>query len=277
MINLNGELVSPNLFHLNISNRGLNFGDALFETIRIKSGKPLFFESHYFRLMANMRICRMEIPQSFTPEFLMSEMTALIESHEKDCSNSRLKFLVYRDSSGLYTPDSNDIGYIISAQPIDSNSFKFESSFYKIDLFKDYFIPPGLLSTVKTNNRMVNILGGIYARENEFDNCLLLNTNKNIVEALNGNIFLVFDDTLKTPPSADGCINGIMRNQIIALAPKLGYKVEEVSISPFEIQRADEIFITNIILGVRPVTQYRKKIYQHIVSKVLVNGLNDII
>ena len=50
---------------------------------------------------------------------------------------------------------------------------------------------PGLLSTLKTNNKILNVLGSIYAKENQYDNCLLLNSNKSIVEALNGNLFLV--------------------------------------------------------------------------------------
>ena len=81
----------------------------------------------------------------------------------------------------------------------------------------------------------------IYANENDFDNCLVLNTNKSVIEALNGNLFLVKGDTIKTPPLEDGCLKGVMRKQILELLAKdVNLVVEEASISPFELQKADE-------------------------------------
>ena len=67
MINNNGHLISSDQAKVAISNRGLAYGDALFETIKTLNGKILFWEDHYFRLMASMRILRMEIPMEFTP------------------------------------------------------------------------------------------------------------------------------------------------------------------------------------------------------------------
>ncbi len=70
-----------------------------------------------------------------------------------------------------------------------------------------------LLSTLKTNNKVLNVVGSIYANENDLDNCLVLNNDKHVVEALNGNLFLLKDKVLKTPPLTDGCLKGIMRKQ----------------------------------------------------------------
>ncbi|MDA0356081.1 MAG: aminotransferase class IV [Bacteroidetes bacterium] len=274
MINLNGQLVPQEEAKVNVSNRAFNYADAVFETMRIRNGQPLFFESHYFRLMANMRICRMEIPNHFTPEHLLSEITALVNAQSSNCSNARIKMVVFRDAEGLYTPVSNEVGYCITVQPLAEQDYPLNLSSYTVDIYKDFLVPPGLLSTVKTSNRMVNILGGIYAKENDFDNCLLLNTQKNVIEALNGNVFLVFDKTIKTPALSEGCLNGIMRRQIIELAPKLGFRVEEVVVSPFDIQQADEMFISNIIQGVRPVTNFRKKQFGTVCAQTLIEALN---
>ena len=122
---------------------------------------------------------------------------------------------------------------------------------------------------------MVHITGSIFADENGLDNCLLLNDEKNVVEALQGNLFMLTGGKLTTPPVADGCLNGIMRKQVLALARKIeGLEVEEVPISPFDLQKADELFITNVIKGIQPITKYRKKEYVSVLAADLVKRLN---
>ena len=76
MINFNGTLLENNTI-LSTENRGYAYGDALFETIKVVHGKILFWEDHYFRLMASMRIMRMEIPMNFTMEYLEDAMQLL--------------------------------------------------------------------------------------------------------------------------------------------------------------------------------------------------------
>ena len=131
------------------------------------------------------------------------------------------------------------------------------------------------MSTIKSNNRLINVIGGIYASENGLQNCLLLNTDKHVVEALNSNIFLVKGQIVKTPPLTDGCIKGVMRKQIIEIIELIPeYTIEEASISPFELQKADELFLTNIISGIQPITNYRKKQFTIDFSKNLLAKLN---
>ena len=104
---------------------------------------------------------------------------------------------------------------------------------------------------------------------------MLLNTNKNVVEALNSNIFLVKGKHIKTPSLSDGCIKGIMRKQIIEIIKQIpGYVIEEASISPFELQQSDELFLTNVITGIQPITNYRKKQFSTSFSKNVLAKLN---
>ena len=104
---------------------------------------------------------------------------------------------------------------------------------------------------------------------------MVLNTNKQVIEALNGNIFLVKGKTIKTPPISSGCLKGVMRKQLIDIIKTMPeYELEEESISPFELQKADELFITNVIVGIQPVSNYRKKQFVNEVSKTLLQKLN---
>ncbi|WP_347374625.1 aminotransferase class IV [Aequorivita sp. Q41] len=275
MVNINGSLTENKKAALAIDNRGLNYGDAVFETIRFSGGKIYFWEDHYFRLMASMRILRMEIPMNFTMEFLEAEINKTISSTGAKQGAYRIKLLVWRKTGGKYTPVTNDIEYIISFEKLNTPFYTIIETFYEVELFKDHYVPRGLLSTLKTNNRLINILGSIYATENEYQNCLLLNENKQVIEALNGNVFLVSGSTIKTPPLAEGCMNGILRKQLIAIVKELPeFSLEEASISPFELQKADELFITNAVQGIIPITKYRKKEFDTIVSNSLLPKLN---
>lgn len=275
MININGNLVTEEEASISISNRGFAYGDAVFETLRVINGKIMFWETHYFRLMSSMRIMRMEIPHSFSPEFLESEIQSIVGERGLSDSPARVRFTVFRKDGGFYSPATNEIGYIITAKQLDNPFYLLGEDFYEVELFKDHFVNSGLLSTLKTNNKAINVLGSIFAKENDYHNCLLLNENKSVVEALNGNIFLVNGDIIKTPPLSDGCLKGVLRSKIIEIVKKLPeYKLQEESISPFELQKADEMFITNVIIGIRPVSKYRKKEYQATVAGKLLSRLN---
>ncbi len=275
MININGTIFEDSKAKLSINNRGFAYGDAVFETIKVNNNKPVFWEAHYFRLMASMRILRMEIPMNFTPEFLETQIQDLVSSMPSKSISNRVKLTVFRNTGGYYTPNSNDVSYIITVSELESDLYQISDDHYEIELFKDYLVSPNLLSTLKTNNKAVNVVGSIFAKENNYHNCLLLNTNKSIIEALNGNVFLVQGNSIKTPPLADGCLKGIVREQLIEIITKSpDYDLIEASVSPFELQKADEIFITNVIQGIVPVTKFRKKVYTSVTSKALLKMLN---
>jgi len=275
MINLNGNLIHKSEGFISEENRGLHYGDAVFETIRVSNGKLYFWEDHYFRLMASMRILRMEIPMNFSMEYLEKEVLKTIEASNERSNNYRVKIFVNRKIGGKYTPKTNDIDYFISFEKIDSEFYIVNDSFYEVEIFKDFYIPSSLLSTIKTSSKIINVLGSIFAAENNYDNCLLLNEKKQVVEALNGNIFLVKGTTLITPPLEDGCLRGILRKQLMSIClDSEEYKLEEASISPFDLQKADELFITNVITGIQPVKKFRKKEFSSVVAKVLLQKLN---
>ncbi|NCP60112.1 MAG: aminotransferase class IV [Flavobacteriales bacterium] len=274
MINFNGNILEEKNL-LSIDNRGFNYGDALFETIKVSLGKVLFWEDHYFRLMASMRIMRMEIPMDFTMQYLENQIQELLKSNHQQHLSSRVKFTVFRNEGGLYLPTTNHISFLITSKTMDEDFYLLRVKPYEVDLFKDFYISPSLLSTLKTNNKAINVVGSIYAQENNLQNCLLLNTEKMVVEALNGNLFVVKDHVIKTPPLTDGCLKGIMRKQVMEVVRELpDYQLIEASVSPFELQKADELWITNVITGIQPISKYRKKTYVNNQAKRVLPLLN---
>lgn len=260
MVNCNGN-IQENSAILIDSNRGFLFGDSVFETIKVLDNKVLFLEDHYFRLMASMRICRMEIPMNFTMEYFESQILNLIATFS-DSNSYRVRFSVYRDSDGFYLPKSRNVQFIVAASALNSDLYAIGKESYEVELYKDFYVSKQLLSTLKTNNKMLQITGSIFADENGYDNCLVLNDEKNVVEALQSNLFMKTGNIVVTPPVSDGCLNGIMRKQVLEILKKTeGIEVKEASVSPFDLQKADELFLTNVISGIQPITKYRKKEY----------------
>ena len=273
MVNFNGNIQENSSISIE-NNRGFLFGDSIFETIKVLDNKVLFLEDHYFRLMASMRICRMEIPMNFTMEYFEEQILKLIATFS-DSNSYRVRFSVYRDSDGFYLPKTRNVQFIVAASSLNSDLYAIGKESYEVELYKDFYVSKQLLSTLKTNNKMLQITGSIFADENGYDNCLVLNDEKNVVEALQSNLFMKTGNLVVTPPVSDGCLNGIMRKQILELLKKIeGIEVKEASISPFDLQKADELFLTNVISGIQPITKYRKKEYTAEFASDVIKRLN---
>lgn len=276
MINCNGTIVSQEE-NILTQNRAFLYADAVFETVKIVNSKILFLEDHYFRLMASMRVVRMEIPMNFTMEYLEEQILSVVNANGVSDS-ARARITVYRNDGGYYLPKNNTVSFLVHAIALGNTKYLFSSAPYEVDLYKDFYITKQLLSSIKTTNKMINITASIFADENGLDNCLLLNDSKNVVEAIQGNVFMLLGNKLVTPPVSEGCLNGIMRKQILQMAKKMeNIEVVEEIISPFDLQKADEIFITNVIKGIQPITKYRKKEYTVKLAEKLVENLNTLI
>ena len=276
MINFNG-LILPSSDNLLQNNRAFLYGDGVFETVKIVDDKILFLEDHYFRLMSAMRIVRMEIPMNFTMEYVEEQILRTAKENKIEDS-ARARMTVYRNAGGTYLPETNAVSYLIAISGIERQLYSIENQHYEIDLYKDFYVTKQLLSTIKSTNKIINITGSIFANENGLDNCLLLNDSKNVIEALQGNLFMLMGNKLVTPPLSEGCLNGIMRKQILALAKKMeNIEVVEEPISPFDLQKADELFITNVIKGIQPITKYRKKEYETAFANEVLNKLNALV
>lgn len=273
MVNFNGTIISESENQL-FNNRSFLYGDGVFETVKILDGKILFLEDHYFRLMSGMRIVRMEIPMDFTMEYFESQILSAASANGCLLSG-RARMTVYRNTGGYYLPKDATVSYLVAADVLENSHYMISKEEYEVDLYKDFYVSQQLLSTVKTTNRLINITGSIFAHENGLDNCLLLNDSKNVIEALQGNLFMVLNEKLVTPPVSDGCLNGVMRKQILEITRKTeSLEVVEQSISPFDLQKADALFITNVIKGIQPITRYRKKDFSIDFSERLLLKLN---
>ena len=269
MINYNGAIIEKSDLPSADIARATMYGDAVFETLKMQEGKLFFIEDHYFRLMAGMRILRMPIPMDFTPEFFIEQAERLAE--EVAIENGRLRIQVVRVADGKYTPsEDQSTVWWMELEELESIEYIHAEKGLTVDLFKDHYIQPGLLSTIKSSNSLPYVLGGVYARENNLDAVLMVNDNKMLVEANASNVFVLKGDVLRTAPLEDGALRGVFRKNLLNWGKEIGLQVKEESINPFDLQKADEIWLTNTITGVQWVEKYRKNTYKGDKAKELV-------
>ena len=237
MLNFDGKMIHGNDLKLSYQNRAFKYGDAIFDTMKFENNKLQFIEDHYFRIMSSLRMLRMKIPMNFTLEYYNDQIIKTVEANNLE--KARIRVSVFRKDGGLYGPKDNNISFLIEANTLE---IKNDIS-YEIDLFKDFHIPSGILSNIKTNNRLLNVLAAVFVDEFDLKNCILINESKNIVEAINANIFLVKGNNVLTPSLDQGCINGVVRKKIIeALNQNEKFNIHQTAISPFELLKADEVF-----------------------------------
>ena len=272
MVNINGQIYANDDAFISIFNTSLVSGDLIFENIIVTRNKVLFYEDHYFNLLSSMRILKIKIPMSFTPEFLEKQLLSLYAKSGFVDDNILMRILICNNVASKVNPTTVKY-YIYDVRQINYSTSNFEK--YTLDVFKDYFKNTGLLSNLTTNNQLIQRIGLRYCQENDFNDCVILNNSKTISESLNGNIFMVMNDKVLTPPLNDGSNNNVIRTKIIELINNdiEGFDVIEKSLSVFDIQKSDELFISNINFGIQPVRKFRKKVFTDEITSLIMNKL----
>ena len=207
---------------------------------------------------------------------LKSQIEELL-SKNKVTQGGRVRLSVFRSGEGLYAPEKDEKSYVIEAKPIDDNYYVLNETGLNIDIYNDVKMYRNNLSQIKTTNSIPNVLAGIYKKENNLDECILLNDAGRIAEAISSNIFLYKNNNLYTPSLDEGCMDGIMRKQILKSANDLNLNVFEGMLNGTMLLQADEMFLTNAIYGVQWVASYRQKRYFNNAAKTILNHLNTLV
>jgi branched-chain amino acid aminotransferase len=273
VINFNGEHISSDSPFMGSANRVFRYGDGIFESIRMFGGKTPFLKSHYQRLLEGTRLLHLEVPVFMNPDFIAKEITLLTG----DCQNARIRLVLFRKDGGLYTPLSNAVSYLIEFEPLAGESFEFPPVGLTLGICPFHLAAFHHLSAIKTCNRLQNIVAAIFAKENLYDDCLILTNEGQIAESSSSNIFCLRGKHLITPPLTSGCIAGTIRNFIIEMGGTLGFTIEEMPVRQDDLHGFDEVFLTNAIQGIRPVKQIGDISFDIDKSSVLLSALNEFV
>jgi branched-chain amino acid aminotransferase len=274
-INYNGFLYAEDEAIFTVKNRGFRYGDALFESIRVVNGKACFLEDHFIRLKKGMKVLKMRSANISFNELKDQIEKLILKNHIN--GGGRVRLTVFRSGEGLYTPEGEGKSYVIEAKPINDNLFVLNESGINIDVYNEIRRYRNALSQIKSTNNIPHVLAGIYKKENDLDDCIVLNDLGRIVEAVSSNIFLYKNHNLYTPSLEEGCMDGIMRKQILKVAGELNINVFEGMLNGSMLLQADEMFLTNAIRGIQWVGSYRQKRYYNKATKEILAHINKLV
>lgn len=276
-INLNGEYYLSNELSILHSNRAFRYGDSLFETIRVISGRPLFLPLHFSRLKHGMQILQYEPTPGFTFSLIAQQIEDLLHKNNIT-AGGRVRLTVFRKGEkSMYTPETNAKNYLIEAEPLQENFYQLNERGWYVDLYQEDTKKKSPFCAIKTGSSLFYVLAGLYKKQKQLDDVIILNENYRLCEALASNIFLYRNRTLYTPSQEELPVNGIMRSVIMEVARSNKISVVEGAFHPTSLLQADEVFLTNVIKGITWVAGYRQKRYYHHFASEMINWINELI
>ena len=268
-----GVLVSPDVPLLTSTNRAFRYGDGLFETIRFHKGAPLYWEAHYQRLLKGMAVLQMATGSFPSRQKVRDSIIDLVVKN-RIFADARVRLTVFRKGEGLYTPDKMQVSWLIEATNLGQTGYSFPEKGLKVEIYKDF---PKLFSPVspyKTVASLPYVMAGIYCKENNLDDCLVVNGQGKLIESFNSSLFWVKENVVYTPLVSTGCIDGVIRKIVLDVVRQLGFKmVESMGATENDILQADEVFLTNTISGIRWVAAFREQRYFAQVSQKIFRAM----
>ena len=233
-------------------NRSFKYGDGLFETLSVINSKVVFLKEHFDRLSLGFEILSYDRPDDFSSEWLEIQILKFIDENKNaNLSDWRVRITFWRNTAGFFRPESNTVSWDIEIFPLSQSSFKLNEKGYEIGIYPDVIISPDILSGIKTCSALPYVMAAIYKDKMGWDDALLLNSNGRIVEASSSNIFVLKNKKLLSPTSAEGALPGVCRRKIIDSASEIGLDIVEDCINIEDLCDADEIWLTNVISGIR--------------------------
>ncbi len=259
--NYNGKVFLENELILGPTNRGLRYGDGIFETIKFKNSELILSNEHFARLWKGMQTLQFEIPKHFTPEKLEEEIIHLTKKNK--LTAARIRLTIVRGDGGIYDPKNHTPNYIIESIKLPEDNGPLNTNGLQICLFEDAVKSIDNFSNLKTNNYLTYFMGAIFAKKQQCNDAIILNSNGNICDSTIANIFYIKDETIYTPALTEGCIAGVMRKWIIDNVGEFNFKVIQATITIEDILNAEEVFLSNSIYNIRWVSSFENKKYDN--------------
>lgn len=274
-INFNTQLIADWPSGMLALQRGLYYGDALFESIRVFDGRIPLMSGHWERLFKGLVSMGYNVPTHWSADYFAKEILRVAYG------NARVRLTIWRSPGGLYDPLDDTPQFLITAKELINNAFDGYSEGLSIGLSEGVRLSVDSLSGLKALNGARYVAAAKEARANGWDDAIILNCREQVCEATSSNIFWIANHQVCTVPLSDGPVTGILRNLLLRILPASGYPVLEKSIHFEELQAADEVFLTNAVRGIRWVRQCEGKVFEHKHSGhfnyLLAAHINDII
>ncbi len=257
IVYINGAFVLKDKAKISVFDRGLLYGDGLFETMRSYSGHVFRLDEHLRRLFNSSKIVGIKIP--FSKKGLKEAIYKTLKKN--DLSDAYIRLTVTRgekeagfDIKGASKPNIFIITRLLKPYPVSLYNKGVRAIVSSVRQNES-----SVLCSIKSLNYLDRILIKNDIKRNKVEEAILTNTKGYITEVITSNIFLVKGNILMTPGLDSGILPGITRGVVLEIAKKLKLNVKCGKILPKEIFKADEIFLTNSVKEIVPVVEVNKR------------------
>lgn len=203
-------------------------------------------------------------------EMLAGGVLTLCEA-ERCLGAARVRLNVFRGEGPLFDAAPAPVRYLIQAHPLTPASLEFQAEGIRVGIFSGTVRCFDDFSALKTQSYLPSVMAARHAAARGWEDSLVLNDRGMVSESAIANVFMVREGTVFTPPLSEGCVAGVTRRRLLELLPGAGYQVVEAPISPDDLRGAQEIFLTNAIRRIRPVTLFEEKRYPVAASREIFN------
>ena len=249
-----GKIVPAAIPVLVADNKAYRYGDGLFETMKMINGNIVLGSSHFERFFSGMRMLGFRIPPLLTPQKLEQDILKLCEKN-KCTALARIRLSASRGDGGIN--DGNEqLHFLIEAWQLEGSINQLNENGFIVDVYPVARKSCDRFSNLKSANYLPYLMAARYAKENKYNDALVLNMHDRIADASIANIFFIKDQTLYTPGLDEGCVNGVMRRWLLEK-----YGAVETIVTTEDLLTANELFLTNAIYGIRWIKQFRDNTY----------------
>ncbi|MCC9135419.1 aminotransferase class IV [Pontibacter silvestris] len=249
----NGQLVHEEELLFPLSNRAFQYNDGFFETVIIQNGILRFWQDHKERIQEAAKALKLQLPQQILAPAFEDELLKLAGLNAAT-AYGRLKLKVWRSGAGLYTPVSNAVEWLVTVQPATPPDIKSIA----VSVCQNVRTIHSPLSHFKGPNALLYVLAGLEKKEQQQDDMLLLSRQLYVSELVSSNIFWVKNDRFYTPALDTGCVNGIMRRNILRFCASEKIKIDQVNYQVEQLYEADAVFSANVT-GIKTISHLQSK------------------
>lgn len=250
---VNGQISA----HISAADRGLLYGQSVFETIAIVEQVPQLLDLHLARLQRGCDVIGIPFDETLK-QTLSAEADQLSENQSK--AVLRMTLSMGEGGRGYLNPSEIHANRILSRHPYPEFDHKRWRDGIELGLVSIRLASQTALAGIKHGNRLEQIIARSQWQQ-DWHEALILDQQDNVIEATQSNVFIVKDGELLTPDLSHCGVAGVMREHVIEQAKKLGVKAQIVSLSVSDIHAAEEVFLSNSVIGIWPVKRFQSHTY----------------
>jgi 4-amino-4-deoxychorismate lyase len=250
--------------------RGLAFGDGVFETMLVSNTDVSLWEYHYQRLLEGLKRLHISIDLPTLYQHISTSLEAIGECRQSDQSDQGVnqgvdkgvwKLIVTRGQSQRgYMPDNTAQATLITVYtPLTTQFFDANRCYSQqgvaVHYCRERLAASRTLAGIKSLNQLPYVLASRERQALDVQEGLMLSNDGLLIEATARNVFMVKNNELLTPQLHQCGVAGIMRRAIMERARSMDMSVQEVDVPVAVFEQSDEVFLTNSISGIWPVIQ----------------------